>query len=171
MYTSCWLLPWYYYCDVRLYYCDIRTTFISDNSTIWWNNIITQKACNRKYTWLPFLVLHPSGYSIWGTENWLIFEGECEMKLHKTVLSHFIYKLYKMYEYNTMTLRYMFTIVITASLVDVYTGFSCIFCMSFHTHFWCVPWQWFLPCHNPCRIVHMWHRRGNSQISFRPGHS
>ncbi len=71
MYTSCWLLPWYYYCDVRLYYCDIRTTFISDNSTIWWNNSITQKMCNMKYTWLPFLVLPPSGYSIWGTENWL----------------------------------------------------------------------------------------------------
>ncbi len=68
MSTSCWLLPWYYYCDVRLYYCDIRTTFISDNSTIWWNNSISQKTCNRKYTWLPFLVLPPSGYSIWGTE-------------------------------------------------------------------------------------------------------
>ncbi len=54
MYTSCWLLPWYYYCDIRLYYCDIRTTFISDNSTIWWNSSITQKTCNRKYTWLPF---------------------------------------------------------------------------------------------------------------------
>ncbi len=34
----------------------IRTTFISNNS-------ITQKTCNRKYTWLPFL------FSTWGTEN------------------------------------------------------------------------------------------------------
>ncbi len=25
MLTSCWQLPWYYYCDVRQYYCDIRT--------------------------------------------------------------------------------------------------------------------------------------------------
>ncbi len=40
----------------------IRTTFISHNS-------ITQKTCNRKYTWLPFLILPPSGFSIWGTEN------------------------------------------------------------------------------------------------------
>ncbi len=33
------------------------------------NNSITQKTYNRKYTWLPFLLLPPSGYSIWGTEN------------------------------------------------------------------------------------------------------
>ncbi len=39
-----------------------QTTFISNYS-------ITQKTCNRKYTWLPFLLLPPSGYSIWGTEN------------------------------------------------------------------------------------------------------
>ncbi len=25
--------------------------------------------CNRKYTWLPFLLLPPSGYSIQGSEN------------------------------------------------------------------------------------------------------
>ncbi len=62
-------MPWYYYCDIRLYYCDIITTFISDNSTIWQNNSITQKTGNRKYTWLPFLQLPPSGYSIRGTEN------------------------------------------------------------------------------------------------------
>ncbi len=35
--------------------------------------IITQKTCNRKYTWLHFLLLPPSGYSIWGTENF----GQC----------------------------------------------------------------------------------------------
>ncbi len=66
------IVPWYYYCDVRLHYCDITTTFISDNSTIWQNNNITQKACNRKYTWLPFLLLPPSGYSIWGTEHCIL---------------------------------------------------------------------------------------------------
>ncbi len=41
----------------------IRSTFIS-------NNNITQRTYNRKYTWLPFMLLSPSGYSIWGTENW-----------------------------------------------------------------------------------------------------
>ncbi len=45
------LLLW---CQIVLHmYCDIRT-FISDNSTIWQNNSITQKTCNRKYRWLPF---------------------------------------------------------------------------------------------------------------------
>ncbi len=39
------------------------------NSTIWQNNCITQKTCNRKYTWLPLLLLLPSGYYVWGTEN------------------------------------------------------------------------------------------------------
>ncbi len=47
-----------------------RTTFISNNSTIWQNNSITQKTGNRKYAWLPFLLLPPSGYSILGTENY-----------------------------------------------------------------------------------------------------
>ncbi len=47
----------------------IRTTFILNNSTIWQNNNITQKTCNRKYPWLHFLLWPPSGYSIWGTEN------------------------------------------------------------------------------------------------------
>ncbi len=32
--------------------------------------VFTQKTCNRKYTWLPFLLLSPSEYSIWGTENY-----------------------------------------------------------------------------------------------------
>ncbi len=48
----------------------IRTTFISNNSTIWQNNSITQKTCNRKYTWLHILLLPTSGYSIWDTENY-----------------------------------------------------------------------------------------------------
>ncbi len=39
----------------------IRTTFISNNSTIWQSNNITQKTCNRKYTWLPFLLVPPGG--------------------------------------------------------------------------------------------------------------
>ncbi len=49
-----------------------RTTFISNNSTIWQNNSITQKTCNWKYTWLPFLLLFPSVYSIRGTMYWEI---------------------------------------------------------------------------------------------------
>ncbi len=32
--------------------------------------VLPRKTCNRKYTWLPFLLLPPSGYSIWGTENY-----------------------------------------------------------------------------------------------------
>ncbi len=44
----------------------IRTTFIS-------NNNITQKTCNKKYTWLPFLLLPPSGCSIWGSENCCLY--------------------------------------------------------------------------------------------------
>ncbi len=45
----------------------IRTTSILNNST-------TKKTCNRTYTWLPLLLLPPSGYSIWGTENrnWMV---------------------------------------------------------------------------------------------------
>ncbi len=35
------------------------------------NCSITQKNCNRKYTWLHFLLLSSSGYSIWGTENFM----------------------------------------------------------------------------------------------------
>ncbi len=76
MYTSCW-----YICHCTTiatsdctivtsdHHSSIRTTFISNNSTIWQNNSITQKPCNRKYTWLPFLILPPCGHSIWGTEN------------------------------------------------------------------------------------------------------
>ncbi len=30
-----------------------------NNSTIWQNNSISQKTCNRKYTWLPVLLLPP----------------------------------------------------------------------------------------------------------------
>ncbi len=52
-----------------LWHGSIWKTFISNNSTIWQNNSITQKTCNRKYTWLHVLLLPPSGYSIWGTEN------------------------------------------------------------------------------------------------------
>ncbi len=55
------------------YHGSIRTTFISNNRTIWQDNSITQKICNRKYTWLPFSLLPHSGYSIWGTENWPSF--------------------------------------------------------------------------------------------------
>ncbi len=55
----------------QIYYCDIRT-FISNNSTIWQNNSITQQTCNRKYTWLHFLLLPPHGYSTWVTENLLM---------------------------------------------------------------------------------------------------
>ncbi len=40
------------------------------NSTIWRQNSITITTINRKYTWLPFLLLPPSGYSIWDTENY-----------------------------------------------------------------------------------------------------
>ncbi len=50
-------LLWHHY-----HHGNIRTTFISNNS-------ITQKTCNKKYTWLPFLLLSPSGYSNWDTEN------------------------------------------------------------------------------------------------------
>ncbi len=54
MFTSMLIVACYYYCDIRLYHCDTRTTFISDNSTIWQNNSITQKTCNRKYIWRMF---------------------------------------------------------------------------------------------------------------------
>ncbi len=39
------------------------------NSTIWSHNSSTIAINNRMYTWLPFLLLPPSGYSVWGTEN------------------------------------------------------------------------------------------------------
>ncbi len=38
------------------HHSNIRTTFTSNNSTIWQNNSITQKTCNRKYTWLHILL-------------------------------------------------------------------------------------------------------------------
>ncbi len=31
--------------------------------------VFPRKLCNREYTWLRVLLLLPSGYSIWGTEN------------------------------------------------------------------------------------------------------
>ncbi len=40
------------------------------NSTIWCHYSSTMSTITRKYTWLPFVLLSPSGYSIWGTENW-----------------------------------------------------------------------------------------------------
>ncbi len=54
-------------------YCTIVTsghhgnirTFTSNNNL----NSITQTTCNMTYTWLPVLLLPPSGYSIQGTEN------------------------------------------------------------------------------------------------------
>ncbi len=42
------------------------------NSTIWCHNSSTMATINRKYTWLHFLLLHPSGYSVWGTENYFM---------------------------------------------------------------------------------------------------
>ncbi len=45
--------------------------------TTWQNISITQKTYNRKYTWLPFWLLTPGGYSIQGTENYLtMFKSE-----------------------------------------------------------------------------------------------
>ncbi len=46
--------------------------------------VIIQKTCNRKYTWRPFLLLLPSGYYIWGTENY--FDTMIYMKLHRVLL-------------------------------------------------------------------------------------
>ncbi len=143
MYTSCWLLPWYYYCDVRLYYCDIRTTFISDNSLIWWNNSITQKTCNRKYTWLPFLVLAHSGYSIWGTENCICFLLILYMANYATHVIHawsfkhitFVEHLYYMCIYNT------YIIPVFLHMLNLYWAYTCIMywaytCMSKYVIQW-----------------------------------
>ncbi len=47
-----------------------QVTMVASEQHLWQNNSITQKTCNRKYTWLPFLLLPPRGYSIRGTENW-----------------------------------------------------------------------------------------------------
>ncbi len=44
--------------------------FWCHNNTIWHHNSSTMATINRKYTWLLVLLLPPSGYSIWGTENW-----------------------------------------------------------------------------------------------------
>ncbi len=44
-------------------------TMVASEYHFWENNSITQKTWNRKYTWLPFLLLPPSVYSIWGTKN------------------------------------------------------------------------------------------------------
>ncbi len=41
------------------------------NSTIWCHNSSSMATINRKWTWLTVLLLSPSGYSIWDTENWL----------------------------------------------------------------------------------------------------
>ncbi len=51
------------------------------HSTIWQNNSISQKTCNRKYTWLPVLLLPPGGHSIWGTENCLSLSIHCHSSL------------------------------------------------------------------------------------------
>ncbi len=54
-------IVWYKCSDVMMIWCH--------NSTIWHHNSRTMATINRKYAWLPFLLLPPSGYSIWGTEN------------------------------------------------------------------------------------------------------
>ncbi len=43
--------------------------FWCHNNTIWCHNSSTMATINRKYTWLPVLLLPPRGYSIWRTEN------------------------------------------------------------------------------------------------------
>ncbi len=69
-------------CWVILLFCQIVLLFdinvflmlpwwpVHHNSTIWCHNSSTIAIINRKYTWLHFLLLPPSGYSIWGTENY-----------------------------------------------------------------------------------------------------
>ncbi len=60
---------------VLLLWCQIvllwhQVTIVTSEQHLWQNKSITQKTCNRKYTWLPFMLVPPSEYSIWGTENW-----------------------------------------------------------------------------------------------------
>ncbi len=59
------LLLWRRICTIvtSVHHDSTRTTFISNNSTIW-------QLYNRKYRWLHSLLLHPSGYSIWGSESY-----------------------------------------------------------------------------------------------------
>ncbi len=61
---------------VLLLWCQIvllwhQVNMVASEQHLWQNNRITQKTCNRKYTWLHFLLQLPSGYSIRGTENCL----------------------------------------------------------------------------------------------------
>ncbi len=49
------------------YKCRSDATVVTwcHNSTIWCHNSSTMANINRKYTWLPFLLLPPSVYFIW----------------------------------------------------------------------------------------------------------
>ncbi len=57
--------------DIVWYKCFSDVTMVTwcHISTIWHHNSSIMEPVNRKYTWLHFLLLHPSGYSIWGTMN------------------------------------------------------------------------------------------------------
>ncbi len=58
-----WVIVWYKHCS------DVTIVTWCHNSTIRCHNSSTMATINRKYTWLSVLLLSPSGYSIWGTEN------------------------------------------------------------------------------------------------------
>ncbi len=65
MYTSCCkflgnTIVWY------KCWSDATMVTWSHNSTIWSHNSSAMTTINRKYRWLPFLLLSSSGYSIWG---------------------------------------------------------------------------------------------------------
>ncbi len=55
-------------CTTVWYKCSDATTMVT-----WCHNSSTMAAINRKYTWIHFLLLPPSGYSIQDHENSITF--------------------------------------------------------------------------------------------------
>ncbi len=75
----------------------IRTKYVSNSS-------ITQKTCNSKYIWLPFLILPPSGYSIWCAENYLSFASSywiCNER-NMFIYTHYRWRIAKIVNYDFM---------------------------------------------------------------------
>ncbi len=61
------------------------------NSTIWCHNSCTMATINRKYTWLHFMLLSPSGYSVWGSKIcWKLFSyyKYCYWGVHPDCVVH-----------------------------------------------------------------------------------
>ncbi len=58
-----------------------QVTMIASEQHLWQNNSITQKTCNRKYTWLPFCYCHLVGI-LFEVLRIILMIHKCDLKCH-----------------------------------------------------------------------------------------